>query len=122
MFTENSGEGNWLIFFYGAGKVLLVKFKHIIKPAFANTKGMHKTSAEVPRNWETLKTEETSLLRRLQTQTLPDATPPLGKIPPFSKIAVTFEPVKQFRCPSRFQISKKIKIVYFMTESTTFNH
>ena len=40
----------------------------------------------------------TSLLRRLQAQTLPDATPPLGKIPPFTKIAVTFEPMKQFRC------------------------
>ena len=33
---------------------------------------------------------KTSRLRRLQVQTLPDATPPLGKIPPFTKIAVTF--------------------------------
>ena len=32
----------------------------------------------------------TALLRRLQVQTLPDATPPEGKIHPFSKIAVTF--------------------------------
>ena len=36
-----------------------------------------------------------SLLRMLQTQTLPDDTPPVGKIHPFSKIAVTFEPVQQ---------------------------
>ena len=37
--------------------------------------------------------EKTSLLRRLQEQTLPDEAPPMGKIYPFSKIAVTFEPV-----------------------------
>ena len=35
----------------------------------------------------------TCLLRRLQAQTLPDATPPIGKIYPFTKTAVTFEPV-----------------------------
>ena len=35
----------------------------------------------------------TSLLRRLQAQTLPDATPPIDKILPFSKIALIFEPV-----------------------------
>ena len=35
---------------------------------------------------------ETSLLRRLQAQTLPDATPPRGQIHPFSKMAITFEP------------------------------
>ena len=34
-------------------------------------------------------TVKTSLLHRLQAQTLPDATPPLGKIPLFPKIAVT---------------------------------
>ena len=27
-------------------------------------------------------------------QTLPDATPPVGKIQPFSKIDVTFEPIQ----------------------------
>ena len=32
-------------------------------------------------------------------QTLPDAAPPAGKIHPFSKIAVTFEPIQQFKCP-----------------------
>ena len=35
---------------------------------------------------------KTSLLRSLQMQTLPNATPPIGKIPPFSKIIVTLEP------------------------------
>ena len=39
---------------------------------------------------------KTSLLRRLQEQTLPDEAPPMGKIHPFSKIAVTFEPVMRF--------------------------
>ena len=38
-----------------------------------------------------------SLLRRLQAQTLPNAT--LGKLPLFTKIAVTFKPMKQFKCP-----------------------
>ena len=40
-------------------------------------------------------------------QILPDATPPVGKIRPFGKISVTIEPIQQFRCPSRFIISKK---------------
>ena len=35
------------------------------------------------------------LLRRLQAQTLPNATPPIGNIYPFTKMAVTFEPVMQ---------------------------
>ena len=39
---------------------------------------------------------ETSLLRMLQAQTLPDEAPPVGKINLFSKIAVTFEPIQQF--------------------------
>ena len=38
--------------------------------------------------------------------------PPIGKIHPFSKMAKTLEPV----------ISKKFNLVYFMTESTIFNH
>ena len=42
------------------------------------------------------KKKKTSLLRRLQAQTLPDATPPIGKNPSFSNMAVTFEPVMQF--------------------------
>ena len=33
-------------------------------------------------------------MRRLQAQTLPDATPPIGKIQPFSKMPITFEPVR----------------------------
>ena len=40
--------------------------------------------------------EKKSLLRRLQAQTLPDATQPIGKINPFSKMAVTFEPLMGF--------------------------
>ena len=39
---------------------------------------------------------ETSLLRRLQAHTLPDEAPPVRKIYPFSKIAVTFEQTQQF--------------------------
>ena len=40
--------------------------------------------------------EKTSLLPRLQVQTLPNATQPISKIYPFTKMAVTFEPVVQF--------------------------
>ena len=40
---------------------------------------------------------QTSLLRRLKAQTLADEAPPIGKIHPFSKIAVTFEPVMRFK-------------------------
>ena len=32
----------------------------------------------------------------LQTQTLPDEAPPIGKMHPLSKIAVTFEPLIEF--------------------------
>ena len=45
----------------------------------------------------------TSLLRKLKAQTLPDATPPIDQICPFSKIAVTFEPLNGFWCPSGFR-------------------
>ena len=50
----------------------------------------------------------TSLLRRPQVQTLHDTTQPIGKIHPFIKIAITFEPAMRFECPSRFKITKKI--------------
>ena len=38
----------------------------------------------------------TSLLHKLQAQTLPDATLLMGNIHPFSKIAVTFETMLGF--------------------------
>ena len=38
-------------------------------------------------------------------QTLPDATPPVGKIHPFCKVVATFEPIQRFRRPSRFRFS-----------------
>ena len=42
--------------------------------------------------------------RRLQVQTLSDATPPIGKIHQFSIIAVTFEPMMQFWYILRFRM------------------
>jgi hypothetical protein len=39
---------------------------------------------------------KTSLLHRLQVQTLPDAASPIGKVHPFSRIAITLEHVMQF--------------------------
>ena len=38
-------------------------------------------------------TKEYIYMRRLQTQTLLDETPPVSKMNLFSKIAVTFEPI-----------------------------
>ena len=35
-------------------------------------------------------------LRRLQAQTIPNVTPPMGNIHPFSKMAITFEPLIGF--------------------------
>ena len=48
----------------------------------------------------------TSLLRRLQAQTFPNATPSIGKTHQFSKIAVTLETLMRFGCPSRYGIPK----------------
>ena len=47
------------------------------------------------------RSERTSLLHRLKTQTLPNGIPPIGKLHPFSKIAVTVEPMMQFGYPLR---------------------
>ena len=55
--------------------------------------------------YDVLLVKKTSLLRRLQAQTLADEAPPMDKIHQFSKIAVTFEPVMRFGCPSGFRIS-----------------
>ena len=52
-------------------------------------------------------------------QTLLNATPPVGKIHPFSKIAVTFEPIQQFRWPSIFR--KKIPYSLFYDWKHHFN-
>ena len=58
----------------------------------------------------------TSLLCKLQAQILPDATPPLGKIPPFTRIAVTFELMKKFRCPLRHMTgdTQYVIFLYFL--------
>ena len=52
-----------------------------------------------------------------------NATPPIGKIHPFSKIAITFEPVMQFRCPSRFGIKTivKLSILWLKAPSSTIS-
>ena len=49
---------------------------------------------------------KTSLPRRLQVLTLPEATPPTGKIHPSCKSTVIFEPMMQFKFPLRFRISQ----------------
>ena len=54
-------------------------------------------------------------LRRLQAQTLSDASQQIGKIHPFRKIAVNLMPL-------RFKSPKNSEIVYFMTEGNISNH
>ena len=39
----------------------------------------------------------------LQAQALSNASPPIEKSPPSRKIALTFEPVMKFGCPSGFR-------------------
>ena len=47
---------------------------------------------------------------------------PVGKIHPLSKIAVTFEPIQQFWCPSSFRIYEtNVYIVCFKTGCTIIN-
>ena len=41
----------------------------------------------------------------LISETLPNATPPMGKFNQFSKKIVTFEPMMQFECPLGFRMS-----------------
>ena len=53
-------------------------------------------------------------------QTLPNATPSIGKINPFSKMAVPFEPMKQFVYPLRLRMTCATK-VYFIIGSTISN-
>ena len=48
---------------------------------------------------------KTSLPRRLQVRTLPNATPPIGNINPVSKIGVTVEPMMRFCYSLMFGIS-----------------
>ena len=43
-------------------------------------------------------------------QTLPYATPPIGKIHPFRKIIITLEPIQRYKCPTRIRFSEKMLI------------
>ena len=54
-------------------------------------------------------------------QTLPDVAPPVGKIHPFSKLAVTFGPIQRLGCPSRFRISENDQYSLFLTGNTISN-
>ena len=63
-------------------------------------------------DWMTLSDYQASLLCRLQAQTLPDATPSMGKIHPFIKMTITFEPLLEFWCPLGFR-----KFLIIMTMS-----
>ena len=55
--------------------------------------GIFSVSPLLYKNWRFIKT---SVLHRLQAETLPNATPQLGKIPLFTKIAITFKPKKYY--------------------------
>ena len=88
-------------------KLILRKFFLICQKYSRNAQNQGKGTNRVKKititNWLLIKIQEksnsnikTSLLRRLQAQTLPDEAPPKGKIHPFSKMAVTFEPLMGF--------------------------
>ena len=72
---------------------------------------------------------KTSLLRRLQAQTLPHEAPPVGKIYLFSKIAVTFEPnfeANVFYCEARSDMSDlsvwhHIQLISGLSTGTEYN-
>ena len=71
--------------------------KNSVKGYYENTYGKHGlVSAKLNDTDLRLVGQETSLLHRLQAQTLPDVTPQIVKIHPFIKIAVTFQPVMRF--------------------------
>ena len=57
---------------------------------------------------------KTSLLHRLQAQTLPDATQRVSKIHHFSKIAVTFEPIGQFGALQDLESLKKCQHSFYL--------
>ena len=60
---------------------------------------------------------KTSLLRRLQAQTLPNATPPIGKIPPFSKICPKFSTTDAILMPfGIYKVLDHYDIVYFIAQ------
>ena len=83
----------------GDTRVLLEILTMLLPPCKVCTRGRaipHFPHELLYTTGNTAITLETSLLRRLQAQTLPDATPPIGSINQFSKIAVTFEPIMQF--------------------------
>ena len=48
----------------------------------------------------------------LQAQTLANEAPPISKIDPFSKIAVTYEPVMGFGCPSRISLKNGTQSIF----------
>ena len=52
--------------------------------------------------------KKTSLVRRLQTQTLLGATPLIGKLHQFSKMAITFEEMMELYDPSDLESSKPL--------------
>ena len=55
-------------------------------------------------------------------QTLPDATPPVGKIHQFSKIAVTLEPIQRLGALQDLECLKKGQYsFFFMNGSTILN-
>ena len=54
-------------------------------------------------------------------QTLLDATPPIGKIHPFSKIAVTLNQYSDLDDLQDLDLLKNVHIVCFMTGSNIFN-
>ena len=83
--TKGFPKTNFLIYFgywvplFRAGVYLSIMFRNSLHSSLMRSQS-----------------QKTSLLRTLQAQTLPDVTPPIGKIHPFCKMAVTFETLMGF--------------------------
>ena len=122
-FFGQSGEANrWRVCFQLGLPRQVYDWKHHLQPLgrgsalnifpqrityLINHKGVCRTAPATPGLLITLK-KLNKPAAQAAGKTFPDAAPPIGKIRPFSKIAVTFEPIQRFKYPLRFRISEKM--------------
>ena len=121
----------WLpdVIFFSRSFLIIWKVSYILKQVLVNfVVRFEQNNANGRHNyrWEArytgtyiLKCVWTSLLGRLQAQTLPDEAPPVGEIHPFSKDGVTFKQIQQFWCPTNRHRNIKIYWNLFVWDTKT---
>ena len=72
-------------------------------PKVFEEKGLENRWNKVHKESLSARQAETRRGSPIDRRTSAAEAPPIGKIPPFNKIAVTLEPVMQFGCPLRFR-------------------